>query len=106
MGDILCVKKEGIPMKTTGIVRKIDNLGRIVIPRETRGILQMDTGDALEIFVEQDTIILQKYTPQGTCLITGEISARNVKLVGGKLTLSPEGAKQLLAELEQYKVTV
>ncbi|HDR6247527.1 TPA: hypothetical protein QCU24_005397 [Bacillus cereus] len=33
------------------------------------------------------------------------MSAKNVKLVGGKLTLSPENAKQLLAELEQYKVT-
>ncbi|PES30615.1 AbrB/MazE/SpoVT family DNA-binding domain-containing protein [Bacillus cereus] len=93
-------------MKTTSIVRKIDNLGRIVIPKETRNTLQVDTGDALEFFVEEDTIILQKYTPHDTCTITGEISARNVKLVGGKLTLSPDGAKQLLAELEQYKVMV
>ncbi|MBZ8124937.1 AbrB family transcriptional regulator, partial [Bacillus thuringiensis] len=64
------------------------------------------TSDALEFFVEEDAIVLQKYTPNGTCPITGEISSRNVKLVGGKLTLSPEGLKQLLAELEQYKVTV
>ncbi|HFK1812549.1 TPA: AbrB/MazE/SpoVT family DNA-binding domain-containing protein [Bacillus cereus] len=93
-------------MRATGIVRKVDNLGRIVIPKETRRILQVDSGDALEIFVEEDAIILQKYTFHGMCPITGEISARNVKLAGGKLTLSPEGVKQLLAELEQYKVTV
>ncbi|MEH7217881.1 AbrB/MazE/SpoVT family DNA-binding domain-containing protein [Bacillus toyonensis] len=93
-------------MKATGIVRKIDNLGRFVIPKETRRILQVDTGDTLEIFVEEDAIILQKYTSHGTCPITGEISARNVNLAGGKLTLSPEGVKQLLAELEQYKVTI
>ncbi len=93
-------------MKATGIVRKVDNLGRIVIPKETRKTLQVETSDALEFFVEEDAIVLQKYTPHGTCPITGEISSRNVKLVGGKLTLSPEGAKQLLAELEQYKVTV
>ncbi|HDR6245761.1 TPA: AbrB/MazE/SpoVT family DNA-binding domain-containing protein [Bacillus cereus] len=93
-------------MKVTGIVQKIDNLGRIVIPKEIRKTLQLDTGDVLEIFVEEGAIILQKYTTYGTCPITGEISARNVKLVGGKLTLSPKGAKQLLAELEQYKVTV
>ncbi|MFL0534036.1 AbrB/MazE/SpoVT family DNA-binding domain-containing protein [Bacillus bombysepticus] len=93
-------------MKATGIVRKVDNLGRIVIPKETRKTLQMETSDALEFFVEEDAIVLQKYTPDGTCPITGEISSRNVKLVGGKLTLSPEGLKQLLAELEQYKVTV
>ncbi|MBG9580096.1 AbrB family transcriptional regulator, partial [Bacillus thuringiensis] len=47
-------------MKATGIVRKVDNLGRIVIPKETRRILQVDSGDALEIFVEEDAIILQK----------------------------------------------
>lgn len=88
-------------MRATGIVRKVDNLGRIVIPKETRRILQVDSGDALEIFVEEDAIILQKYTSHGMCPITGEISARNVKL-----TLSPEGVKQLLAELEQYKVTI
>ncbi|MDT3494629.1 AbrB/MazE/SpoVT family DNA-binding domain-containing protein [Bacillus toyonensis] len=93
-------------MKATGIVRKVDKLGRIVIPKETRKISQVDTGDALEIFVEEDAIILQKYTSHGTCPITGEISARHVKLADGKLTLSPEGVKQLLAELEQYKVTV
>ncbi|MGG5741974.1 AbrB/MazE/SpoVT family DNA-binding domain-containing protein [Bacillus cereus group sp. IBL03679] len=93
-------------MKATGIVRKVDNLGRIVIPKETRKILQVDTDDALEIFVEEDAIILQKYTSHGTCPIAGEISAKNVKLVDGKLTLSPEGVKQLLAELEQYKIIV
>lgn len=93
-------------MKATGIVRKVDNLGRIVIPKETRKTLQVETSNALEFFVEEDAIVLQKYTPHGTCPITGEISSRNVKLVGGKLTLSPEGLKQLLAELEQYKVTV
>ncbi|MBG9643348.1 AbrB/MazE/SpoVT family DNA-binding domain-containing protein [Bacillus cereus] len=93
-------------MKATDIVRKIDNLGRIVIPKETRKTLQVDTGDALEFLVEENAIILQKYKPHGTCPITGEISSRHVKLVGGKLTLSTEGAKQLLAELEKYKVTL
>lgn len=93
-------------MKATGIVRKMDNLGRIVIPKETRRNLQVDSGDVLEIFVEEDAIILQKYQSYGTCPITGEISPQNIKLADGKLTLSPEGAKQLLAELEQYKVTV
>lgn len=60
----------------------------------------------LEIFVEEDAIILQKYQSYGTCPITGEISPQNTKLADGKLTLSPEGAKQLMEELEQYKVTV
>ncbi|EOO42387.1 AbrB family transcriptional regulator [Bacillus cereus BAG1X2-3] len=77
-----------------------------MIPKETRRTLGIHEKDPLEIFVEGETIVLQKYTSHGTCPIMGEISARNVKLAGGKLTLSPEGVKQLLAELEQYKVTV
>lgn len=93
-------------MKAIGILRKVDNLGRIVIPKETRKTLQVETSDVLEFFVEEDAIVLQKYTPHGTCPIKREISSRNVRLVGGKLTLSSEGIKQLLVELEPYKVTV
>ncbi|MED3324639.1 AbrB/MazE/SpoVT family DNA-binding domain-containing protein [Bacillus thuringiensis] len=93
-------------MKSIGIVRKIDELGRVVIPRETRRTLSIHEKDSLEIFVEGETIILQKYKPYGTCPITGEISSQNIKLVDGKLTLSPEGAKQLMEELEQYLVRV
>lgn len=93
-------------MKATGIVRKIDELGRIVIPRETRRTLNIHEKEPLEIFVEGETIILQKYQSYGTCPITGEISSHNIKLADGKLMLSPEGAKQLMEELEQYKVTV
>ncbi len=51
MWDILFVKKEGMLMKATGIVRKVDNLGRIVISKETRKTLQVETSDALEFFV-------------------------------------------------------
>ncbi|CDN39713.1 AbrB/MazE/SpoVT family DNA-binding domain-containing protein [Bacillus thuringiensis] len=93
-------------MKSTGIVRKIDELGRVVIPKETRRTLNIHEKDPLEIFVEGETIVLQKYKSYGTCPITGEISSQNIKLADGKLTLSPEGAKQLMEELEQYKVTV
>ena len=48
-------------MKSTGIVRQMDDLGRIVIPVELRRTLQIDKGDPLEIFVEGDSIILRKY---------------------------------------------
>ncbi|PGA90700.1 AbrB/MazE/SpoVT family DNA-binding domain-containing protein [Bacillus toyonensis] len=89
-------------MKSTGIVRKVDPLGRIVIPRKTRRTLDIHEKDAIEIFVEEERIILQKYKSDGTCLVTGEISSQNIKLADGQLTLSPEGAKQLLEELEQY----
>lgn len=53
-------------MKATGIVRRIDDLGRIVIPKEIRRTLRIREGDPLEIFTERDgTIILKKYSPIG-----------------------------------------
>ena len=50
-------------MKTTGIIRRIDDLGRIVIPKELRKTLRIKNGDSLEIFVENEDVILKKYSP-------------------------------------------
>lgn len=50
-------------MKKTGIIRRIDDLGRIVIPKELRKTLRIKNGESLEIFVEGDDIILKKYSP-------------------------------------------
>ena len=50
-------------MKMTGIIRRIDDLGRIVIPKELRKSLRIKNGDSLEIFVDQEDIILKKYSP-------------------------------------------
>lgn len=50
-------------MKSTGIVRKVDELGRIVIPIELRRTLDIAIKDSLEIYVEDDKIILKKYLP-------------------------------------------
>jgi len=54
-------------MKSTGIVRKVDDLGRIVIPKELRKTLNIDIGAALEIFQDVDTVVFKKYNP-GCCL--------------------------------------
>ncbi|MFC3882449.1 AbrB/MazE/SpoVT family DNA-binding domain-containing protein [Bacillus songklensis] len=89
-------------MKTTGIVRKVDELGRIVVPIELRRILDLNIKDPVEIFVERDKIILQKYKPYGACAVTGEIAVDNVTLAGGKLTLSQKGMHILLKELEEH----
>ncbi|MED2186908.1 AbrB/MazE/SpoVT family DNA-binding domain-containing protein [Bacillus wiedmannii] len=89
-------------MKETGITRKVDALGRIVLPKELRDVLGIDINTKMEIYVNGDTVILKKYEPCGTCMVTGEVSNRNVSLVNGKLNLSPEGAKQLAKELEQF----
>ena len=53
-------------MKATGIVRRIDDLGRIVIPKEIRRTMRIREGDPLEIFTENDgTVIFKKYSPIG-----------------------------------------
>ena len=57
-------------MKSTGIVRKVDELGRIVLPIELRRTLDIEIKDSLEIYVENDSIILKKYEP--TCIFCGE----------------------------------
>lgn len=50
-------------MKSTGIVRKVDELGRIVLPIELRRTLDIAERDPLEIYVSEDTILLKKYQP-------------------------------------------
>jgi transcriptional pleiotropic regulator of transition state genes len=50
-------------MKSTGIVRRVDELGRVVLPVELRRTLGIDIRDALEIFVDGGTIMLKKYVP-------------------------------------------
>lgn len=67
-------------MKSTGVVRKLDNLGRIVIPKELRTVLGIDIGDSLEVYTEGDQIILHKYAPG--CVFCGE--AANTTLLHGK----------------------
>ena len=61
-------------MKTTGIVRKLDDLGRIVIPKETREQLYIAIKEPLEIFLdeEESAIILKKYTPG--CIFCGDMN--------------------------------
>ena len=55
-------------MKSTGIVRKVDELGRVVIPIELRRTLSINEKDALEIYVDTDKIILRKYEPTCSCV--------------------------------------
>lgn len=59
-------------MKSTGIVRKLDDLGRIVLPIELRRTLNIDEHAPVEIFTEEDTIILRKYAPLPVCVFCGE----------------------------------
>ncbi len=67
-------------MKSTGIVRKVDELGRVVIPIELRRTLGIDEKDALEIYVDSEKIILKKYEP--ACIFCG--NADDVQHFRGK----------------------
>lgn len=55
-------------MKRTGIVRRIDDLGRVVIPKDIRRVLRITEGDPMEIFVNEDSVIFKRYYPQSTVL--------------------------------------
>lgn len=57
-------------IKSTGIVRRVDELGRVVLPKELRNTLDIHERDPLEIYVEGPKIILQKY--QNSCVFCGE----------------------------------
>ncbi|PNK22281.1 AbrB family transcriptional regulator [Bacillus thuringiensis] len=91
-------------MKSTGVTRKIDELGRIVLPKELRTTLGITEKDPIEIFVEDEKIILQKYKSYDACAITGDISEKNISLANGKIVLSPEGAELLIKEIQQQLV--
>jgi transcriptional pleiotropic regulator of transition state genes len=67
-------------MKSTGVVRRIDELGRIVLPVELRRTLDIEEGDSLEIFTESDTIVLKKYAPG--CVFCGDVD--NIETFKGK----------------------
>ncbi len=67
-------------MKSTGIVRKVDELGRIVLPIELRRTLDIAEKDSLEIYVDNDSIILRKYQP--ACIFCD--NARDVLVFKGK----------------------
>ena len=72
-------------MKSTGIVRKVDELGRVVLPIELRRTLNISYKDSLEIFTDNNMVVLRKYEP--SCIFCG--SATNVVNYKGR-NICPE----------------
>jgi transcriptional pleiotropic regulator of transition state genes len=65
-------------MKSTGVVRKVDELGRVVLPMELRRTMNINEKDPLEIYVDGESIILRKYSPG--CIFCGNANGvRNYK---------------------------
>ncbi|MCU7676279.1 AbrB/MazE/SpoVT family DNA-binding domain-containing protein [Bacillus thuringiensis] len=81
-------------MKNTDVARKVDELGRVVIPVELRRTLGIVEGTVLDFHVEGENIVLRKY--EKSCFVTGEVSETNIELLGGRMFLSKEGAIELL----------
>lgn len=72
-------------LKSTGIVRKIDDMGRLVIPKGLREGLDIDAGDGFEIYTDEDTIVLKKHTPAD--IFTGDME-NLVEYKGKKVSVS------------------
>ena len=80
-------------MNSTGIIRKVDDLDRIVLPIELRRTLDIAEKDALEIYVEGSAIVLKKYRP--TCVFCD--SARDVSVFKGK-NICPKCLRELRSD--------
>ena len=75
-------------MRATGIVRRIDDLGRIVVPKEIRRVLRIREGDSMEIFTDIDgAIVLKKYSPIGELGSVAKQYAESIAQVSGQTTI-------------------
>lgn len=86
-------------MKNTGVARKVDELGRVVIPVELRRTLGIAEGTALDFHADGGNIVLRKH--EKSCFVTGEVSESNMELLDGRMFLSKEGASELLEILQK-----
>ncbi len=83
-------------MKSTGILRNIDGLGRIVLPKDLRKQYGITPDTPLEIMTDGECIVLRKYKPSGCCELCGEV-ADDVVLFHGKAVCA--SCRRALAEL-------
>ena len=82
-------------MKATGIVRRIDDLGRVVVPKEIRRTLRIREGDPLEIFTDREgEIILKKYSPIGELSLFAKQFAESMAQTTGHIAV--------IADRDQY----
>lgn len=88
-------------MKATGIVRRIDDLGRIVIPKEVRRILSIKAGDPLEIFVDKEGLFLRKYLTDEN--IEGNLDILNEIILEYEHNLGTQKTNELLKAISNMK---
>ena len=78
-------KRKVLPMISTGIIRSIDNLGRIVLPKELRSSYGITPETPLEIMTEGEMILLRKYQPADACIFCNEVKPGTVMLHGKRI---------------------
>lgn len=86
-------------MKATGMVRNVDNLGRVVVPKELRTTLGIENGDPVEIFVDGEKVVLKKYQPgcHVCAAVEGEMSHFYGRLICDKCVKEiSERAEQIM----------
>lgn len=88
-------------MKATGVVRRIDDLGRIVIPKEIRRSLKINEGDSLEIFVDTNEVILKKYSLLDDMVDLSKKLINTVKKVYNKTILITD-KENVIASTKEY----
>lgn len=91
-------------MKGLSTLRKIDAVGRIVIPIELRKLLDIGKDESVEILLEEDHIEIKKYKDCDECVITGEVTSKNRRYVNN-MVLSPLGTKILYNEIKNKQKT-
>lgn len=88
-------------MNTTGMVRTVDNMGRIVLPKEMRDVLSIESGTPMEILVSGENLVLRKYRPSGGCALCGRLSEEMVTLHGKPVCRDCRRALAALDKAEQ-----
>lgn len=91
-------------MKATGIVRHVDDLGRVVIPKEIRRMFMIKEGDPIEVYVDKDCVILKKFDINGDIEQTIDNFCRAIELKGDFLTPAQQIA--LVSKAKELKAII
>ena len=93
-------------MKATGIVRRIDELGRVVIPKEIRRTLRIKEGDPLEIYASKDELVLKKYSPISTISTYAQAIADGINSLTEKVCLITDCDAVIYVTGNKYKEAI
>lgn len=82
------------------MIRRLDDLGRVVLPKEMRKTLDLIPNTSIEMFVQDGNVHIRKQ--EKMCFVTGNISENHMEFYDGRLILSHEGAKDLIRTLQTW----